>query len=193
MVPAALILHRDRNAAEACRDILNSSGYLSNVASSLEEALTLLESQHPHLLLLDSNAASSDSSSSQATCNGPVVAVATFDSLEAAVRVLKGNAGENLIDCAISFPRLLLQSLSSGHATPLPIPGWAGVVGESSALKESMESGCKAARSEANILLCGESGTGKELAAQAIRAQLSRRWRFRCGGLRLVAGEPVGS
>ena len=61
MASGALILHCDRNAAEAGRDVLNSSGYFSAVASSFEEALVLLESQRPHLLLLDPNAASIDS------------------------------------------------------------------------------------------------------------------------------------
>jgi Nif-specific regulatory protein len=42
------------------------------------------------------------------------------------------------------------------------------MVGESCALHETLELAQKAARSDANILLCGESGTGKELAAQAI-------------------------
>src|SRR5260370_1290802 len=37
-----------------------------------------------------------------------------------------------------------------------------GIVGESAALQETLELANKAARSDANILLCGESGTGKE-------------------------------
>ena len=125
MASGALILHCDRNAAEAGRDVLNSSGYFSVIASSFEEALMLLQSQHPHLLLLDPNAASIDRSSFQTNCGGPVVAVLTFENLETTVSVLKGNAGENLADRAISSPRLLLQSLSCRPAMPLPIRvGW---------------------------------------------------------------------
>ena len=49
-----------------------------------------------------------------------------------------------------------------------------GMVGESPALNETLELAYKAARSDANILLCGESGTGKELAAQAIHINSPR-------------------
>ena len=49
-----------------------------------------------------------------------------------------------------------------------------GMVGESPALNETLELAHKAARSDANILLCGESGTGKELAAQAIHINSPR-------------------
>ena len=49
-----------------------------------------------------------------------------------------------------------------------------GILGESAALHETLELAHKAARSDANILLCGESGTGKELAAQAIHTNSPR-------------------
>jgi DNA-binding NtrC family response regulator len=174
MTPGVLILHCDRNVAEAGRDVLNSSGFSSIVVSCVEEALAVLESHSPHLLLLDPNAASTDPSRFQSACGGPVVAVATFNTLEAAVSVLKESASARLSERAISSPKLLLQSLNSRPAMQLPMSGWLGVVGESQALNQSMEMAQKAGRSAANILLYGESGTGKELAARAIHCNSSR-------------------
>jgi two-component system response regulator AtoC len=174
MAPRALILHCDRKTAEAGREVLDSSGYRSVVATDFGEAMALLESERPQLLLLDSNATAINSPPlCENNGRGAVVAVAAFDSLQAAVSALKEHGAGSAVDRAIPYPKLLLQSFGCGHAT-LPIASPLGVVGASPALKESVELARKAARSEASILLSGESGTGKELAARTIHSNSSR-------------------
>ena len=174
MAPRALILHCDRKTAEAGREVLDQSGYRSVVATDFAEAMALLESECPQLLLLDSNATAINSSPlCENNGRGAVVAVAAFDSLQAAVSALKEHGAGSAVDRAIPYPKLLLQSFGCGHAT-LPVASPLGVVGASPALKESVELARKAARSEASILLSGESGTGKELAARTIHSNSSR-------------------
>ena len=68
----------------------------------------------------------------------------------------------------------MLNVLNSDRPRPPNSAVALGMVGESTALHETLELAHKAARSDANILLCGESGTGKELAAQAIHTNSLR-------------------
>jgi transcriptional regulator with PAS, ATPase and Fis domain len=68
----------------------------------------------------------------------------------------------------------MLNVLNSDRPRPPNSAVALGMVGESTALHETLELAHKAARSDANILLCGESGTGKELAAQAIHTNSPR-------------------
>jgi DNA-binding NtrC family response regulator len=136
--------------------------------------MALLESECPQLLLLDSNATAINSLPlCENNGRGAVVALAAFDSLQAAVSALKEHGAGSAVDGAIPYPKLLLQSFGCSHAT-LPVASPLGVVGASPALKESVELARKAARSEASILLSGESGTGKELAARTIHSNSSR-------------------
>jgi two-component system, NtrC family, response regulator AtoC len=175
MAPRALILHCDRKTAEAGREVLDSSGYRSVVATDFGEAMALVESECPQLLLLDSNATAINYPPlCEINGRGAVVAVAAFDTLQAAVSALKEHGAGSAVDRAIPYPKLLLQSFGCGHATQLPVASPLGVVGVSPALKESVELARKAARSEASILLSGESGTGKELAARTIHSNSSR-------------------
>src|SRR5712692_110053 len=176
MIPRALILHCDRKTAEAGREVLDSSGYQCMVATGFAEALMLLESQGPQLLLLDPNAASINSSQPhKLNCQGPVAAVTTFDTLDAAINALKGNGARTAVEQAVAHRKLLLQAFLGPCRAQLPRPpALLGMVGESPALKETVELAQKAARSEAAILLCGESGTGKELVAKAIHTNSPR-------------------
>lgn len=49
------------------------------------------------------------------------------------------------------------------------------LIGDSPAVQKLKESICKAAKSDATVLIQGESGTGKELAANAVHEESSRR------------------
>jgi DNA-binding NtrC family response regulator len=161
--------------AEDGRELLNSAGYPSLIATDLEEALAVLDSQSPQLLLVPANGRSSHSSPlPPGKGHTPVVAVTTFTTLAAAVTALKENGTRAAVDQVVAHRELLVQGLGlSPTPQPLP-PGVWGMVGASPALRETQALLQKAARSEANILLYGESGTGKELAAHAIHQQSPR-------------------
>src|SRR4051794_2292546 len=117
MVPRTLILHRDRKAAEGGRELLNSSGYQSLIATGLEEALALLDAECPQVLLVPANGASPhngvahDSSLPATNGHKPVVAVTTFDTLDAAMTMLEGNGTRTALNQAVVHRELLLQAL----------------------------------------------------------------------------------
>ncbi|MGH7002258.1 MAG: sigma 54-interacting transcriptional regulator, partial [Stellaceae bacterium] len=70
--------------------------------------------------------------------------------------------------------RALIVDFDRREQATRPAPALPGMVGSSPVLIAALELVSKAARAEANILICGESGTGKELVAKGIHLQ-SRR------------------
>ncbi len=169
MAPQALIVHKDRTAAEAEKQVLASCGYHCTIAGGFDEALALLGSDRngPALVVLERSAIEAAQprifQSSEA-----VVAITTFDALDAAAQFLKTEGNHS-----VGTAKSLSQSLGDSRAKPPP-PSWLGMVGASAALTEASTVMKKAARSEAGILLYGESGTGKELAAKAIHSSSPR-------------------
>jgi transcriptional regulator with GAF, ATPase, and Fis domain len=172
MAPQALIVHKDRTAAEAGKQVLASRGYLCTIASGFDEASVLMDWLCPAFLLLERRPTAAELPSLEG--RKPVVSVATFDTLDAAVDLrrtdgIKADAGQ-----AVGHVKPPLQSPALNGAKLPPPPARLGMVGTSTALNFALALVLKAAPSEASILLCGESGTGKELAAKAIHAN-SRR------------------
>ena len=172
MAPQALIVHKDRTAAEAGKQVLASRGYHCTIAAGFDEAVGLMDSLCPALLLLERSPTAAQLPSLEGRKS--VVSVATFDTLDAAVDLLKTDGIKADADQAVGHVNPLIQSPALNGARPPPPPARLGMVGASAALNSALALVLKAARSEASILLCGESGTGKELAAKAIHAN-SRR------------------
>jgi formate hydrogenlyase transcriptional activator len=56
-----------------------------------------------------------------------------------------------------------------------PVPGFAGIVGQSPALREVLQQVEMVAATNSTVLLLGETGTGKELIAQAIHERSRRK------------------
>jgi two-component system, NtrC family, response regulator HydG len=177
MTPHALIFHSDQKTAEAGREILCSSGYECAIATEAQEALALVDSQRPQLCFLAPNAAWSEPSLLQRfDGEQPVIAISTFDTLEAAVHALKTSSVVTAAEQLVEHVRQIVQSFGLGRA-PMqqpPAPILPGLIGTSPALKAVIGLMQKVSHSDANVLLCGESGTGKELAAKAIHAMSSR-------------------
>jgi len=88
---------------------------------------------------------------------------------------------------------IMLNILDSDRPGPPNSAAALGMVGQSSALHETLELAQKAARSDANILLCGESGTGKNSRLKRYTPIARARASFRCGGLRIFARESARS
>lgn len=83
---------------------------------------------------------------------------------------------------------LLARELErAGEGRRLPVAGPSPFVGESPALRRSLDRLARFADSEMPVLLLGENGTGKELAARWVHAQSPRRHQpfvpFNCAGL----------
>jgi DNA-binding NtrC family response regulator len=167
MAPQALIVHKDRNAAEAKREMLSSCGYHCTIAGGWDEAVALLDSNSPGpaLLVLERSAIKPRIFRSSEA----LVSITTFDELDTAAQFRKAEG-----NYPVGAAKPLLQSRADSRGNPPLPPAWLGMVGASAALMESSALMKRAARSEASILLHGESGTGKELAARAIHASSPR-------------------
>jgi DNA-binding NtrC family response regulator len=172
MAPHALIVHKDRTAAEASKEVLASRGYHCTIAAGFDEALVHMDWLRLALLVLERSPTAAQLPSLEGRKSA--VSVATFDTLDATVDLRKTDGIKIEADQAVGHVKPLLQSPTVDGAKLLPPQTRLGMVGASTALNSALALVLRAARSEAGIRLCGESGTGKELAAKAIHAN-SRR------------------
>ncbi|MHB1420227.1 MAG: sigma-54-dependent Fis family transcriptional regulator [Bacillota bacterium] len=87
----------------------------------------------------------------------------------------KGRAGERLDQLDIIPSQrikggVLIPTEGLGRVAPV---AFAGILGDSSKIKQAITSGIRASRTDSTVLLIGETGTGKELFARAIHLQSS--------------------
>src|SRR5579885_2844620 len=185
-----LILDDEPDIARSWVRILESAGYQCLSCSEPEEALRLLESEHPDLLLTDLRMPQLDGMemlkrARKVDPHIPVVVLTGYASLESAVAAVKAGAFDFLsktfsndqlkltVARALTRRRLELENLHLREQLQ-GMFGFENIVGQSDVLQQVLELVRKAARSEANILILGESGTGKELIARAIHANSPR-------------------
>lgn len=82
--------------------------------------------------------------------------------------------GDLRFACDPSGPAILDGSLAVEAEIPT-VPGFAGIVGQSPALREVLQQVERVATANSTVLLLGETGTGKELIAQAIHERSRRK------------------
>jgi len=185
-----LILDDEPDVAKSWARVLELAGYQCITTTKPTEALRLLESDRPDLLLTDLRMPGVDGMEMlgralQLDPQMPVIMLTGYASVESAVATMKAGAFDYLqksfsndqlkltVERALSKRRLELEV----HHLRDQLRGTFGfenIVGRSPALQQVLELVRKAARSDANILILGESGTGKELIARAVHANSSR-------------------
>ncbi len=185
-----LIVDDEADLLENCRRILTNAGYECLATTNPEEALRLLETERPSLLLTDLKMPKMHGlellhRARAIDANCPVVVITAFATIESAVVAVKGGAFDYLakpfsvdqlklvVSRALNQHRLALENLHLKEQLR-DTYGFENIIGRSPALQQVMELVRKAARSEANILILGESGTGKELIARAVHANSAR-------------------
>jgi two-component system, NtrC family, response regulator HydG len=189
-VEQILILDDEPDMIENCRRLLGTAGYECVGTTDPREALNILESRRPDLLLTDMRMPDMDGlellrRAHEIDPQRPVIMFTAFATIESAVAAVKEGAFDYLskpfsldqlrlvVDRALSQRRLMLENLNLREQLR-GVYGFENIVGQSHALKQVLELVRKAARSEANLLVLGESGTGKELVARAIHANSPR-------------------
>ncbi len=185
-----LILDDEPDVTKSWVRILGSTGYQCLATTDPQEAMRLLESEHPDLLLTDLRMPGMDGMEILARARDidplmPVIVLTGYGSIESAVAAVKAGAFEYLsksfsndqlkltVERALTKRRLELEVLNLREQLR-GVFGFENILGRSAALQQVLELVRKAARSEANILILGESGTGKELIARAIHANSPR-------------------
>jgi len=185
-----LVLDDEPDMVENCRRILSRDGHECLTTTSAEEALRMIESAPPDLVLTDLRMPSMDglemlSRVRELSPHTPVVMLTAFATVESAVAAVKAGAFDYLpkpftldqlrvtIERALTQRRLALENLHLREQLQ-EVYAFENIVGRSPAMAQVFELVRKAAKSEASILIVGESGTGKELIARAIHVN-SRR------------------
>lgn len=185
-----LLLDDEPDMLENCRRILSRAGHECFVSSDPAEAVALLESALPDLVITDLRMPSIDGLEimrrAQALDPGrPVIMLTAFATIESAVAAVKAGAFDYLAkpftmdqlrlaaERALAQRNLMIENRNL-RAQLSGVFGFENIIGSSLAIQRVIDFVRKAARSEANILVLGESGTGKELVARAIHANSPR-------------------
>ena len=185
--PLVLIVDDEDGIRESLSDIFADEDYRVQTAASGEQALQLLDSETPDLVLLDVWLPGIDGlqtlkSIKDLNPDVPVVMISGHGNIEMAVRSTKDGAYD-FLEKPLSLERVLLVSSRAIERKALEVENrslrrsvqkrWV-LVGESPPILALKEQVAMAARGNARVLITGESGTGKEVVARQLHA-MSRR------------------
>jgi DNA-binding NtrC family response regulator len=173
---SVLIIDDERNVRQFLSEALEAEGYSVRSSGTARSGLSLAQSIHPDIVLLDQNLPDSPgldilSDLRRVPSNPAVVVITAYAAYPQAVNAIKQGAAHYLSK-PFEFSELL-NALShlSGAAGEEDAPALASIVGRSAAMTELKARVARVARSPVeSVLVEGESGTGKELVARAIHA-----------------------
>jgi two-component system NtrC family response regulator len=171
--------------------MLKRAGYEITAVSTPREAIELVRSVAPSLILMDMNYSLTTTGEEGLTLlkqvkvfrpEVPVILMTAWGSIQLAVQGMQAGAFD-----FITKPwnnAALLQRIETALQLSVPpkeIPQEASrilirsnIIGRSTALTEVLNTVARIARTNASILITGESGTGKELIAEAIHQNSQR-------------------
>ncbi|MDQ7826672.1 MAG: sigma-54 dependent transcriptional regulator [Candidatus Eremiobacteraeota bacterium] len=193
--------------------ILSRSGYHALVASSVSEAIKVLETTVVDLVITDLKMPKMSGMDLVRHVKEnfrftEVLMMTGFPSIESAVSAVKTGAeeyltkpftGEELLSAVRrALEKLKMRRLGSGEGQAFSTAPY-GIIGRSEAMLKIFDAIGKAAKTSATVLITGESGTGKELVARAIHYSSSRAAApfipVNCGGIpeELLDNELFGS
>lgn len=184
-----LLIEDSFSLAQTYLEYLKPTGYETYHCSSGAEALSVLESENPALILLDLKLPDMSGMDildhiNELEMRPNVLVITAHGSIETAVEAMqKGafdfilkpfNAGRLTTTVRNAFDNRRLKKIVETLEVALPTNGLENFVGSSYVMKAIYEMIKSASTSDAAVFITGESGTGKELCAEALHA-LSKR------------------
>lgn len=176
--PTVLIIDDEPDILELLELTLGRMSLQTRSASTLREAMTLLQSQHFDLCLTDMRLPDGDGMSivrhiQQHFTSTPVAMITAYGSLDTAINALKAGAFDFLTK-PVDLTRLrelvstaLRLNTAQADANPRDRDPILGISPPIERLRNQIS---KLARSQAPLYISGESGSGKELVARRIHA-----------------------
>ena len=210
--PRILVVDDDPDILVLLQHRLEQLGYAVRTATHGPEALNKLASEQPALILLDLRLPRLSGLDvlqqiKQVAPEVTVIVMTAYASVEKAVEAMKAGAFDFLtkpltpghLELVVqkAFERQALERAQ--HLLQVDLDGKTQpIIGDSPALRHTIDRARRAAQSPATVLLLGESGTGKEVFARAIHAWSPRRTRpfvvINCAALsdELIASDLFG-
>jgi two-component system, NtrC family, response regulator HydG len=186
--PRVMVVDDAADTVEVVRRNLNANGCQVLTASSVAQAVCLLDSHPVDVVITDLRMPKVGGLElvrhvRENTRDTEIIVITGYPTINGAVQAMKSGAEEYLpkpftdeeLFCAVEHAMAKLRARRAAH--PRSERGSLlaqGIIGESAALRQVLEAVRKAATSNATVLLTGESGTGKELVARAIHYQSAR-------------------
>ncbi len=190
MYGRVLVVDDEADMVENTVRILTRAGHQCHGTTDPVEALGLIESERPDLLLTDLKMPTMDGIELMRRAHDadpalPVIVITAFATIASAVIAVKEGAFDylpkpfSLDQLCVAVDRALRQRELEQENRRLReqlqgVLGLDNLIGASPVMTRVFELVRKAARSDANILVLGDSGTGKELVARAIHANSPR-------------------
>jgi DNA-binding NtrC family response regulator len=185
--PNILVVDDDPVTCELLCEVFTHEGFDTTFKYSGEEALELLATFQPSLLLSDIRMKTRLDGLSLLELVGrdyssmPVVLMTAFGSIETAIRAVKEGAFDyiskpfNIDELVAIVRRALTNGTGRQPSAVLEDEGrTSGLVGRSPSMLEVYKMIARVSDSPAAVLVTGESGTGKELVARAIHTHSPR-------------------
>ncbi len=179
-----LVVEDDPQIQGVLRSLLAQQGYEVETAGSAEDGLSLAAREHFDLVLCDISLPGRSGIDAigelrDALPDAPVLLVTAYPSIETAVEGMRAGAFDYVTK---PFNRQeLMQRIERGlQHRALEVENrtlrqqtrgsqhFAGLLGESPAMRDILSRIRRVASSRSNVLITGESGTGKDVVAQAI-------------------------
>ncbi|MDO8737324.1 MAG: sigma-54 dependent transcriptional regulator [Thermoleophilia bacterium] len=190
MSTSILVVDDEKNMRFVVGRALSGAGHEIREAACGEDALEAFDVAIPDLVILDQRmpgmgGLATLSEIKKSYPDMPVIMLTAHGNVESAVQAMKAGATEYLtkpfdveelkltVAKALKVGNLVRQvdylrgELDRDYDT-------SGIVGDSQAMKDVLETVARVAASDANVMVYGESGTGKELIARALHEQSNR-------------------
>jgi two-component system NtrC family response regulator len=185
-----LLIDDDPSLRRVTEYNLTSRGFAVLAADSGRQGLEFFRQHDPDLVVSDVKLGDVDGLDLLETIKAesadtPVIIMTAFGSIEMAVQAMHKGAfnfitkpfdrDTLILSCekALELKGLRSQARLLTHEVNR-LTGTKGIVSASSVMKELLETACRAANSEATVLISGESGTGKEVLARLIHQNSPR-------------------
>ncbi len=185
-----LVVEDDDQLRAMLADEVKEAGYAVHSVASAEEALEVMSSWHPDVVISDLRLPGEDGFSLlRAVRAGPqspcFLVITAFGTIPEAVEALKSGA-DNFLTKPLDFDHLLLCLERALEVRRLRLeverfrrsdrtPRFHDIIGSSKPMRKLYYQIQQIAKSSGPVMIHGESGSGKELVAEAIHRESDRR------------------